>query len=90
MKSAFSEADIQQMSALGISIDALQIQLDNFRNKFPSIHLHSAATVDNGGILRVQDADKQRFARLFDEKRKPLSVLKFVPASGAASRMFKD
>ena len=90
MANFLTEADIEQMSALGISGDALEIQLDNFRKKFPSIHLHSAATVENGGVLCVSDKDKQRLADLFDEKRKTLSVLKFVPASGAASRMFKD
>ena len=90
MANAFSSADIEQMSALGISMDALEIQFENFRKKFPPIHLYAAATVDNGGILRVKDSDKQRLASFYDEKRSNLSVLKFVPASGAASRMFKD
>ncbi len=90
MSYEFSAADIEQMSALGISMDALEIQFNNFRKKFPPVHLHSAATVDNGGILRVQDSDKRFFSTLFDEKRQRLSLLKFIPASGAASRMFKD
>ena len=90
MANAFSSADIEQMSALGISMDALEIQFENFRKKFPPIHLYAAATVVNGGILRVKDSDKQRLASFYDEKRSNLSVLKFVPASGAASRMFKD
>jgi len=71
-------------------MDALEIQFENFRKKFPPIHLYAPATVDNGGILRVQDSEKQRLASFYDEKRCNLSVLKFVPASGAASRMFKD
>lgn len=90
MANGLSQADIEQMSALGISVDALELQFENFRNKFPPIHLYAAATVENGGILRLPDADKQRMADLYDDKRRNVSVLKFVPASGAASRMFKD
>lgn len=90
MANAFSQADIEQMSALGISMDALERQIENFRKKFPPIHLHSAATVENGGILRLDEASKKQFASLYDEKRASRTVLKFVPASGAASRMFKE
>lgn len=90
MPNLFNEADIEQMSALGISLDALEIQFENFRKKFPPIRLNAAATVDNEGIVRVPEPERQSLAASFDEKRKNLSVLKFVPASGAASRMFKD
>ena len=72
------------MSALGISLDALEIQFENFRKKFPPIRLNAAATVDNGGIVRVPEPERQSLAASFDEKRKNLSVLKFVPASGDA------
>ena len=70
-------------------MDALNVQFDNFRKKFPPIHLNAPATVDNGGIVRVGQGDIQRLASFYDDKRKSRSVLKFVPASGAASRMFK-
>ena len=70
-------------------MDALNVQFDNFRKKFPPIHLYAPATVDNGGIVRVGQDDIQRMASFYDDKRKSRSVLKFVPASGAASRMFK-
>ena len=90
MPELFNEADIAQMSALGISMDTLRHQFDNFRKKFPPIHLYAAATVQNDGIIRLTEEDQRRFVSFYDERRKRLSVLKFVPASGAASRMFKD
>ncbi len=89
MKERFSLSDLDQMNALGISMEQVKQQIANFRNGFPKTELLGAATIANGGIVKLTDADIERcinsYHTLGDGKR----ILKFVPASGAATRMFK-
>ena len=82
--------DLQQLREKGISEAQLQAQLKCFATGFPYLRLHSAASVGNG-IMQLTDADADRYVTLWnDYKAQGHSILKFVPASGAASRMFKD
>ena len=90
MSSIFTEKDLQQFASMGLTPEAVQRQIDNFRNGFPKTHLIDAATVDNGGILRMSDNDIRRYATAYKNLSKGKRLLKFVPASGAATRMFKD
>ena len=90
MSSIFTEKDLQQFASMGLTPEAVQRQIDNFRNGFPKTHLIDAATVDNGGILRMSDNDIRRYATVYKNLSKGKRLLKFVPASGAATRMFKD
>jgi hypothetical protein len=50
--------------------------------------LKKPATI-NDGILKISNQEFQEYAKFFDEKKKNLKLKEFVPASGAASRMFK-
>ena len=90
MTAKFNDNDLAQMASLGLSQDVVQHQLDNFRRGFPKTVLIDAATVDNGGILRLEDADINKYADFYKKNLKNKKILKFVPASGAATRMFKD
>ena len=90
MSSIFTEKDLQQIASMGLTPEAVQRQIDNFRNGFPKTQLIDAATVDNGGILRMSDNDIRRYATAYKNLSKGKRLLKFVPASGAATRMFKD
>ena len=90
MTAKFTTNDIAQMAALGLSQDDVQHQLDNFHRGFPKTVLIDAATVDNGGILRLEDAEINKYADFYTKNLKGKKILKFVPASGAATRMFKD
>ena len=83
-----SENDLKQIEALGISRDRLEWQLNIFRKGVPYINLARAATVTDG-ILRFSDSDKQRLREVY-RSNNTCSKIKFVPASGAASRMFKS
>ena len=66
----------------------IETQLKNFRNGFPFLPVIAPATVDNGGIEII---DNQRQNDLIDiAERYEGTIAKFVPASGAATRMFKD
>ena len=87
---SFSEADLQQIHSLGLTKDAVEQQIENFRKGFPKIHLIDAATVNNGGIRVLDDKDISYYLDMYHALATGKRLLKFVPASGAASRMFKD
>ena len=90
MKSHYTEKDLQQFASMGITPERVDQQIENFRQGFPKTKLLDAATVDNGGIIRMSDKDINRYAKSYDTLSKDKKVMKFVPASGAATRMFKD
>ena len=85
-----TESDLRQISLLGITPERLQAQIENFRQGFPKSHLDAAATPDNGGIRVLTDKEIARYERQYRTLARGKKILKFVPASGAATRMFKD
>ena len=58
------------------------------KNGIPKINLERPAII-NDGITAISLEEANYFANLFDDKKIKLKLKKFVPASGAASRMFK-
>src|ERR1035437_3863882 len=74
----------------GISAVRIEEQLNSFKNGFPFLKIQSIAEPENG-IVQVTAIE---ISELLNHWEKYLdsnaSILKFVPASGAASRMFKD
>ena len=76
----------------GISEEQLNGQLACFEKGFPYLKLYAAASVDNRGILTVDEDEKKTYLAAWDEYRREndRKIVKFVPASGAASRMFKN
>ena len=82
--------DIEQMSLLGLSTERVQQQINHFRQGFPKSRLDAAATPDNGGIRVLSDKEITRYERQYRTLARGRKILKFVPASGAATRMFKD
>ena len=90
MSFQFSDSDRQQMTSLGLTEADVSHQIDNFRKGFPKTHLVAGATVENGGILRLDDQSINRYTKFYQQALKGKKILKFVPASGAATRMFKE
>ena len=85
-----TDADRKQLSEKGISEAQLGEQLSCFKTGFPYLKLSAAASVDKG-ILVPSDEECAAYTAAWDAYvGKGSKVLKFVPASGAASRMFKD
>lgn len=77
------------MEEHGLTPAALETQLKNFREGFPFLPVTRAASCGNG--IRVLDAAGiEQAAARYDRAKESLRVVKFVPASGAATRMFKD
>ena len=75
--------------AQGMSPETVAEQIDNFKNGFPFLKITAPATPGDG-IKVLGDKELRNFLRTYPEKAAQIEVVKFVPASGAASRMFKD
>ena len=84
------EEDKKQLAAMGVSQQQVEEQLDNFRKGFPYLKLRSAAGVGNGVIVIGEDEKAGILSAWEQYKQQGHKVVKFVPASGAASRMFKN
>ena len=84
----FRKEDIAQIEQRGSSVQTVEQQVERFKQGFPWMKIVAPATPERG-IQVLDDAAVQAAANYYDG-----AVIngkcKFVPASGAASRMFKD
>ena len=85
----FSDKDIEQIKAYGLSVDEVEDQIINFIKGFPYVKLHQSVSKGNG-LLDMSKAEIDNTIRYYEENKTKHSILKFVPSSGAATRMFKD
>ena len=84
----FTHEDIQQIEAAGASFKTVTGQVERFKKGFPWMKIISAATPDRG--ICVLSPEEEDAAVSYYDKAVVRGKCKFVPASGAASRMFKD
>lgn len=84
----FSQEDLTQFEQIGISAAIVEKQLLRMKNGFPHLQIVAPATPRNG-IIRLSANALEQYSIFADEKLSNKVVAKFVPASGAASRMFK-
>ena len=85
----FTKEDLLQINQHGLSQESVERQLENFRQGFPYLKIIRSARVGDG-IIAVGEADADRLRAEYREAQQGLKIEKFVPASGAATRMFKD
>jgi hypothetical protein len=85
----FTSEELKQLSAKGITIDVVERQLEYFRKGFPFLRLDRAAVVGDG-ILQMSDDEISNLESAYGKNIGQRKVFKFVPASGAATRMFKN
>ena len=85
-----TENDLKQIAQRGISKEQVENQLHQFETGFPFLKLEAAASIGNGIVAPSDDERKQYVAAWEAYKAEGRRVVKFVPASGAASRMFKN
>jgi hypothetical protein len=86
----FTDKDIQQIENRGSSLPEIEKQIAHFRNGFPYLKVLRPATIGDG-IIRMDEGKVSVAVKLFTQKvREGLKPVKFVPASGAASRMFQS
>lgn len=84
----FYENDLKQLSRIGIPREKVLDQVATFREGIPFVNLEKAALVSSG-IVKLNPEDEGEMELLFTAAKNELNLLKFIPASGAASRMFK-
>ena len=82
----FTKKDIKQIEKQGLTLKEVEKQLERFKQGFPYLNLIKPATISDG-VIQLDEAEISAYNKLYDDS-KP-DALKFVPASGAASRMFK-
>lgn len=87
MFSEFTERDKAQIIAHGLSIEQAERQMENFHAGFPPLAVVRAATVGDG-IMRVGEQEAEKYRERYRTAGR--DVVKFTPASGAATRMFRD
>lgn len=81
--------DIRQIEEHGLSPEQIERQMERFRTGFPYLNLARAA-VAGDGIVRMDASEAERCRTLYRNRRDERRIVKFVPASGAATRMFKS
>lgn len=82
--------DKELLAGKGISEEQIKEQLACFEKGFPFLKLDGAASIGKG-IIAPDAAEQKVYLAAWDEyKRGNKTIVKFVPASGAASRMFKN
>ena len=85
----FTNNDISQIEARGLSVAEVEKQIDNFRNGFPSLPVVRAAS-GGDGVRQLSEEELRSAEELYMSRAKEIKTIKFVPASGAATRMFKE
>lgn len=85
-----NEKDNQLIETKGITPAMLEEQIKRFEQGFPRLRIQSVAKVGNG-IMRLTEKEISHYLKVWRQSQQSgVSIEKFVPASGAASRMFKN
>ncbi len=86
----FNLEDLKELESRCISIEEAERQVNSIRSGFPYLDVIAAASLERG-IIRIDHEDEVDYMARWQDylDREDSSVCKFVPASGAASRMFK-
>lgn len=84
----FLDRDINQIQERGSLLSTVQEQIEYFQKGFPFLNVIKAATVGDG-LIRLSEAEIGGYIQAYEAQLSHTEVVKFVPASGAASRMFK-
>ena len=84
-----TEKDLEQISAKGLTIETVLKQINTFKEGIPFVTLSKAANIGSG-IIQFTTTELLELAKTYDQKISKLDIMRFVPASGAATRMFKE
>lgn len=85
----FTQKEIQQITEHGLTPAQIERQLENFRQGFPFLRVVATASPDDG-ITMLSATELQNAVDAYAKRANKLKTVKFVPASGAATRMFKE
>lgn len=85
----FTKEDLEQIKSHSLSPEQVECQIENFRKGFPYLNVIRAASAGDG-VQVLDEAQIEQAIKRYEEESKSLRIVKFVPASGAATRMFKE
>lgn len=85
------QKDLNLLNQKGITLNQIETQMKSFKEGFPFLDIIKAAEIGDG-IVKLDEAEQKKLLDEWDNylKKGDRKVIKFVPASGAASRMFKS
>jgi hypothetical protein len=87
-KYGFTESDFDQIKSHEVTLEKIVHQFSVFEKGIPKIILERPAKIEDG-IQKISTDEFQKAADYFDQEKTRFTLKKFVPASGAATRMFK-
>ncbi|TVZ26612.1 uncharacterized protein DUF4301 [Gillisia sp. Hel_I_86] len=85
----FSQKDIAQIQEKGLSVKEIEGQIAIFERGNKAVNILAAATLGNG-ITKVDSKQAEKFIGIYEDLKHNLKIINFIPASGAATRMFKE
>jgi len=85
----FSDADRRQIESHGLTVDRVLAQIEIFRKSSSLITLDRPCTVEDG-VHKILASEIERFLRYHESAAQAERFMKFIPASGAATRMFQS
>jgi hypothetical protein len=85
---SFTDRDLKQIEEMGLTPEKVLSQIESLKKGFPYAKLNRPCTVGDG-IHVLSRPDLSRYSEIYSEAALAGRAMKFVPASGAASRMFK-
>ena len=85
-----SQEDLKQLQEKGITEEQIAVQLEEFNTGFPFLKLEAAAAIGKGIVAPDKEEREKSIEAWNAYKAAGNKIVKFVPASGAASRMFKN
>ncbi len=88
-KVLFSRKEIQLIERLGLDLKTVDKQLSLYRKGFKYLKLNRPCSV-NDGILSFTPSQRKTLISFYEKESGKYKLMKFVPASGAASRMFAE
>lgn len=84
----WTSRDVEEMKKRGVTPEEADAQLHRLRKGVLPTTVYAPCTPEQGVVV-LEDHDADRLAEIFIEQKQRIEVVKFVPASGAASRMFR-
>jgi hypothetical protein len=85
---SFTNHDRKRIHEEGLTEEDIAKQLEIFKRGIPPVKLHRPCTVGDG-IVVISDSERETLLHLHQKIAEQGAMIKFVPASGAASRMFR-
>lgn len=85
----YTKEDLKEFKKRGVKSEDIDRQVENFRKGFNHVNLTAPAGIGNG-IKSIPAGEEEYLINLYEQGIRDTEVVKMVPASGSATRMFKS